>query len=72
MKESHTIQIEGVSCGHCVANIDRILSAQDGLSEISVDLDSSTAAFLLDSDKLNLQSVIQLIEETEIYTVKSN
>jgi len=72
MKTTYTIQIEGISCGHCVSTIQRILEELNGLEEISVDLATGQASFVLDSSQLNLQTVIQSINQSEIYTVKSH
>ncbi len=72
MKKTYTIQIEGISCGHCVSSIQRILDKLKGLEEISIDLKTGLASFVLDSSQLDLQTVIQSINQTEIYTVKSH
>ena len=40
------IMIEGMSCAHCVANVEKALNAIDGVSA-SVDLESNTATVTL-------------------------
>jgi len=41
--ERRTLLVRGMSCGHCVANIDRALRAVDGVDSVTVDLDSGAA-----------------------------
>ncbi len=72
MKKTYTIQIEGISCGHCVASIQKILDGLNGITASSVDLATGKASIELDSSQLDLQTVIQSINQTEIYTVKSH
>ncbi len=72
MKTTYTIQIEGISCGHCVASIQKILDGLKGLEDTSINLATGQASFVLDTSQLDLQTVIQSINQTEIYTVKSH
>jgi len=52
-----TVKISGMSCGHCTAAVTKALSAIEGVSEVSVDLEkgearySETAAVSLDTIK---------------------
>ncbi|MBU2538724.1 MAG: cation transporter [Proteobacteria bacterium] len=40
-----TIQIKGMSCGHCVASVTSALNAIDGLNEVNVSLEKKEATF---------------------------
>ena len=46
------IMIEGMSCGHCVANVEKALNAIDGVSA-SVDLESNTATVTLSKEVMD-------------------
>ena len=37
------ILIEGMTCGHCKANVEKVLANIEGVSNVSVDLKSKTA-----------------------------
>ena len=41
--ESITIPIEGMTCGGCVANVERVLKAIDGVQSVKVSLDPGEA-----------------------------
>jgi copper chaperone len=41
--ESITIPIEGMTCGGCVANVERVLKAIDGVQSVNVSLDPARA-----------------------------
>lgn len=40
-----TLQIEGMSCQHCVGAVTKALEAIDGISGVLVDLDAGKASF---------------------------
>lgn len=39
-----TLQVEGMSCGHCVGRVQKALDATPGVIEATVDLESGTAS----------------------------
>ena len=41
--KSITIPIEGMTCGGCVANVERVLKAIDGVQSVNVSLDLGQA-----------------------------
>lgn len=41
--KSITIPIEGMTCGGCVANVERVLKAIDGVQSVNVSLDPGQA-----------------------------
>jgi copper chaperone CopZ len=43
--ERITVQIDGMSCGHCVAAVDRALRALPGVQVEQVDVGSATIAY---------------------------
>lgn len=44
------IQIEGMSCGHCVARVKQMLEGLDGVSSAEVSLADKTAVVTLEKD----------------------
>ena len=44
-----TMKIEGMSCGHCSARVEKALNAIDGVSA-AVDLESKTASITLQKE----------------------
>ena len=44
-----TLQITGMSCGHCSARVEKVLNAIDGVSA-KVDLDANTAKITLSKE----------------------
>lgn len=44
------INIEGMSCGHCVGRINKALSAIEGLNGVDINLDEKRALVTLDQD----------------------
>lgn len=45
-----TINIEGMSCGHCTSSVEKALRAIPGVTEASVDLASKTATIEAGND----------------------
>jgi len=43
------LKIEGMSCGHCSASVEEVLSEVDGVEAVSVDLDAGMATVEADA-----------------------
>lgn len=54
---THTLEVEGMMCQHCVAHVKKALEAVKGVAAVTVDLDSKTATV----DALSSVSVAALI-----------
>jgi len=54
-----TIQIKGMSCGHCVASVTKALEEIEGVSDVQVDLDNGEARFQGDVDKETITTMIE-------------
>lgn len=54
-----TISIEGMSCGHCTARVEKALKALSGITDLTVDLDKKIAVFSCDgvSDELIKETI---------------
>lgn len=57
-----TLTIDGMSCGHCSAMVQRTLDAIEGISNVSVDLDGKQARFDTDTPA-RIETAIQQINE---------
>lgn len=62
-----TLNVEGMSCQHCVANVKKSVEALDGVSEATPDLDSGKV--LIDGDNLDNESIKKAITDAG-YMVK--
>lgn len=49
--EEITLNVEGMSCNHCVQAVHRTLEEIEGLTDIMVDLDKKSARFKMDPQK---------------------
>ncbi len=62
-----TLNVEGMSCGHCVANVKKSLEALEGVGEVTPDLD--TGKVLIDGDNLDNDLLKQAVTDAG-YVVK--
>jgi copper chaperone len=56
-----SIEIDGMSCGGCVASVRSVLARIAGLSVVSVEVGSARVAF--ESDRVSEDDVVRAIEE---------
>ena len=54
-----TMEITGMSCGHCVAAVSRTLKALDGVAESQVEIGSAAVEF--DPDRITPPQIAQAI-----------
>jgi copper chaperone CopZ len=47
-----TLNVDGMSCGHCSGMVQRTLEEIDGISNVSVDLDEKKATFTANDSQL--------------------
>ena len=58
-----TLNVEGMSCSHCVNAVTKALTALEGVSGVNVDLAGKTATVDYEEEKVSLDSMKQAIEE---------
>ena len=63
-----TLIIEGMSCSHCSARVEKALSAMKGVEKAVVDLESKSAAVTIAKD-INDKAFAKTIKEAG-YTLK--
>jgi copper chaperone len=56
MAEQMTLNVKGMSCGHCVARVEKALKGVDGVSDVTVSLEAGQAAVSYDSAKAGLDA----------------
>lgn len=47
------LNVEGMSCGHCKAAVEKAVSALDGVSKVDVDLAGKKVSVTYNPDKVN-------------------
>ncbi|MFQ5587410.1 MAG: heavy-metal-associated domain-containing protein [Nitrospiria bacterium] len=63
------IDIEGMTCDHCVRAVAQVLEGIESVSDVSVSLSEKTARLTYDEGKTTLSEITQAIEAEE-YEVK--
>jgi len=61
--ENITLNVEGMSCEHCVKAVTKAVGGFAGTKNVKVDLKAGTASFEFDSSKTGLNEIKAAIEE---------
>ena len=59
--ETKTVIIEGMSCNHCKANVERAIFSVEGVKETIAD--PATGLVVIKAEKLNLDNVKSSVEK---------
>ena len=65
------IQVEGMTCGHCVETVTQAVNSLDGISQVSVDLDKKLVSVDFDESRTNLDAVSSKITEVGFEVVSN-
>ncbi len=57
------LNIDGMSCGHCVSSITDGLKKVPGVSRVSIDLEHKNAHISYAEDQLDKHDIIRVIED---------
>jgi copper chaperone len=57
------LNVEGMSCSHCVKAVTDAVTALDGVAGVNVSLEEKTAAVDYDAEKVSLESIREAIED---------
>jgi copper chaperone len=57
------LNVEGMSCQHCVKAVTGAVSALEGVSKVDVSLEGKTASVEYDESAVSLESIKKAIEE---------
>ena len=69
MSEKIQLQVEGMSCGHCVKAVENGVGEINGVDSVNVTLDQGLVEVQFDASTTNVDAIKEVIEE-EGYTVK--
>ena len=58
-----TLNVQGMSCGHCVNSIEGNVGKLNGVDLGKVHLDTGKVDVAFDSDKISLKEITDVIEE---------
>ena len=61
--ESRTLKIEGMTCGGCVASVQRVLSALDGVQRADVSLEKNEATVSYEPRRVTPDALKAAIED---------
>lgn len=60
---TYLLQVEGMSCSHCVRAVQEAVEELAGTAEVKVDLDKKSVSFQMDEQLQNLETVKLAIED---------
>jgi copper chaperone len=61
--ETTTIKVKGMTCGGCVASVERVLRGLDGVGEVSVSLENGEAEVKFDLERVKPEALRSAIED---------
>lgn len=57
------LHVTGMTCGHCVKKVEKIIGRFEGISDITVNLEQKEAVFSCDPDKADVAEIIEAIND---------
>jgi copper chaperone len=67
--ETVTLNVEGMSCGHCVKSVEGSVGALNGVSTVKVDLENKKVDVEFNQDEVTLDVIKETIDD-QGYEVK--
>lgn len=61
--ETKTLDVKGMSCGHCKMSVEGALNGLDGVSAANVDLDAGKVEVTYDETKVSLENMKEAVED---------
>lgn len=61
--EKVTLEVQGMTCGHCKAAVTGALQSLAGVEEIEVDLDAGKVEVAYENGKVNIEKMKEAIED---------
>jgi copper chaperone len=65
------IQVEGMTCGHCVETVTQAVNSLDGISQVSVDLDKKQVSVDFDENRTSRDAISSKITEVGFEVVSN-
>jgi copper chaperone len=60
--EKYTLNVKGMSCGHCIKAIEGSVGKLSGVNSVKVNLDSGTVKVEFNSNEVTLNSIKETID----------
>jgi copper chaperone len=61
--EKETLNVKGMSCGHCISSIEGSVGGLKGVSHVKVNLDQGTVYVEYDANMANREQIIEAIDD---------
>ncbi|WP_419960292.1 copper chaperone CopZ [Psychrobacillus sp. BM2] len=58
-----SLNVKGMSCGHCVSSVENSVGKLDGVNEVKVHLDSGKVDISFEEDKVSLEVIKETIDD---------
>ncbi|MFJ7827421.1 copper chaperone CopZ [Psychrobacillus sp. NPDC096623] len=58
-----TLNVQGMSCGHCVSSVEKSVGKLDGVNEVKVHLESGKVDVSFEEDKVSLDVIKETIDD---------
>lgn len=69
-KETIVLQVEGMHCAHCQANVEQALKAVKGVRAATVDLEQKTATVTVKAGKVSVETLQTAVIEAGFEVIK--
>ena len=63
MASNVTLNVQGMSCGHCVSSVEKSVGNLDGVKEVKVHLESGEVDVSFEEDKVSLDVIKETIDD---------
>lgn len=70
MTNQITLQVQGMTCGHCVKSVENSVGGMNGVERVLVELTNGTVAVEYNENEVNVQEIKDTIED-QGYTVQA-
>ena len=61
--ESITMKVQGMTCGGCVASVERVLRELDGVQKVDVSLEKGEASIAFDAARVQQEDLRAAVED---------
>ena len=61
--ENVLLNVQGMSCGHCVKAVEGSLATLQGINEVNVDLSAAQVSVAFDASQVTVEAIKEAIEE---------
>ena len=61
--EKTTLNVKGMSCGHCVKAVEGSVGNLQGVASVSVNLDAGTVAVEFNNDQVTIDQIKETIDD---------